>query len=99
MEEMDFKNACIGFDWKRIPYYDREYLKTMYWNTVTSRNVIEDGKFTNISFKEMYDKPRTFVFVQGHDKKRKYLRKDINSDYVSSHLLNSKKYFLCWRYS
>lgn len=98
MEELDFKNSCIGFDWKYIPYYDREYLKTLYWDTTMSRNIIKEGEYTGISFKRMYPNASNFVVVRGHHAKRKYLQRNRLSDYVSSHLLNGRKYFLCWRY-
>ena len=96
---INYEKACIGFDWTRIPWFNREYLKKLYFDTRLARNCIKNGEFTNRPFSKIYPNAFEFKFITGKENLDKYYRDSQSSTkHTESHLLNVKTYYIAWNY-
>ena len=91
-----FKDVEITFDFKTLPQYDQEYLRTMSYEVATNRSV----RHTGWSFEETYSDAGNFTLFNNIDSLREYMSEFAGQyEYVGSHLLHGKKYFIAWTFS
>ena len=96
---INYEKACIGFNWNRIPWYNREYLKKLYFDTRLARNYIKDGTFTNKPFTKLYPAANEFRFITEKDNLDAYHDYyEADTDHTESHLLDGKTYYIAWNY-
>ena len=57
MKDFKFKFVDLTFNFKDLPKYDQEYLRTMVFETIGERSVKNTGK----PFTEMYPNPNNFT--------------------------------------
>ena len=91
-----FKDVDVTFEFKKLPKYDQEYLKTMAYETVQTNSVKNSGK----SFKEWYPGAKNFTMFNDKSTMYNYMA-EFSGQYANtaSHLLNGTKYFFAWTYS
>lgn len=91
---MDFlSKLCVGFDWKRVPNHDKEYLYDMY-RTIKFNHKCPK---TNEIMDNIYPNRGNFKLFLHQEKMERYIDSSPNRNEVySSHLLNGRKYHLVW---
>jgi hypothetical protein len=91
-----FKDVEIAFNFKELPQYDQEYLRTMSYETAMNKSV----KNTGWGFHEVYSEPDNFTMFDDLDALQSYMDEFVHDyDYVASHLLHGKKYYFAWTFS
>jgi hypothetical protein len=90
-----FKDIDLTFGFHKLPYYDKEYLKTMVVETINDRSV----KCTGIPFNKYYTHPENYALFNNKQKMINWMS-DFYSEYANtaSHLLHGKKYYFAWTY-
>ena len=96
MKDFKFKFVDLTFDFKGLPKYDQEYLRTMVFEKIGEKSVNSSGK----SFTEMYPNANNFTLFNNESTMINYML-EFSGDYASiaSHLLHGKKYWFAWSYS
>ena len=56
-KEFKFKDVELAINFKKLPMYDQEYIRTMFYETALDRSV----KFTGIGFSEFYPGAANFT--------------------------------------
>ena len=88
-----------GFDWRKIPWYDKEYLSAMVNDTINAMSYKDTGK----SFDQTYPDANDFALFNNQDARDDYENEFYHADHIASHLLNphkkGRKYWLVWSYS
>jgi hypothetical protein len=96
MENFKFKDVEMTFDFRKLPHYDQEYLRTMAFETVNDRSV----KHSGIIFPDYYPYANNFTMFTSEAELLNYM-----ADFAghiaktASHLLHGKKYWMAWTYS
>ena len=94
-KEFKFKDVELAINFKKLPMYDQEYIRTMFYETALDRSV----KFTGISFSEFYPGASNFTVFDSEQAMHNAMSEYANPyKYTASHRLNGKKYFLAWTY-
>ena len=91
-----FKDVELTFDMRKLPAYDQEYLRTMFYETVMDRSVQNTG----IPFDTYYEHAKNFTMFTS--KRAMYEAMDEFIDpyaYTASHLLNGRKYWMAWTFN
>jgi len=96
MKDFKFKVVDLTFDFKKLPSYDQEYLRTMVFETIGQRSVKSSGK----TFVDMYSNASNFTLFSDEGSMWNYMA-EFNGEYATSasHLLHGKKYWFAWTYS
>mgnify|MGYP003136374800 CR=1 FL=1 len=96
MKDFKFKFVDLTFEFKKLPKYDQEYLRTMVFETIGQKSVNSSGK----SFPEMYPNANNFTLFNNESTMLNYMA-EFTGDYANtaSHLLHGKKYWFAWSYS
>jgi len=96
MKDFKFKLVDLTFDFKQLPKYDQEYLRTLVFETIGQRSVKNTGK----SFIETYPNANNFTLFKDERMMLNYML-EFTGDYAqtASHLLHGKKYWFAWTYS
>ena len=96
MKDFKFKFVDLTFDFKGLPKYDQEYLRTMVFETIGQKSVKSSGK----SFPEMYPNANNFTLFDDDSMMLNYMS-EFSGEYdtIASHLLHGKKYWFAWSYS
>ena len=96
MKDFKFKFVDLTFDFKGLPKYDQEYLRTMVFEKIGEKSVKSSGK----PFAEMYPNANNFTLFNNESTMLNYML-EFSGDYASiaSHLLHGKKYWFAWSYS
>ena len=96
MENFKFKDVEMTFDFRKLPHYDQEYLRTMAFETVNDRSVNHSG----ITFADYYPYADNFTMFTSESELLNYMS-DFSGEIAktASHLLHGKKYWLAWTYS
>ena len=90
-----FKDIDLTFNFHRIPFYDRDYLKTMVIETVNDRSV----KFSGVPFNKYYQQPENYALFNNKQKMQNWMSAYyLESGFTASHLLDGKKYYFAWTY-
>ncbi len=93
--QFKFKDVRLMIDFKKIPMYDQEYIRTMCYNTALDRSV----KSTGINFSEYYPGAANFTVFDSENILHNAMSEYVNPyKYTVSHLLHGKKYYLAWTY-
>ena len=91
-----FKDVELTIDFNRLPMYDQEYIRTMFYNTVLDRSV----KYTGIGFSEYFPGATNFKVFSSEKSLHNTMSEYANPyKYTASHLLHGNKYFLAWTYN
>jgi hypothetical protein len=91
-----FKDVEITFNFRELPHYDQEYLRTMAYETAMNKSV----KHTGWGFDKMYSDADNFTMFDNINALDEYMSEFVHEyDYVASHLLHGKKYYFAWTYS
>lgn len=91
-----FKDVEITFNFKALPSYDQEYLRTMSYETAMNKSV----KHTGYGFNEMYSNADNFTLFNDLNALHSYMDEFVHDyDFVASHLLHGKKYYFAWTFS
>ena len=95
MKDFKFKFVDLTFDFKELPKYDQEYLRTMFYETVLDRSVKHSGR----NFNEYFPNAGTFALFNDERSMKRYMG-EFSYPYANtaSHLLQGKKYYLAWTY-
>ena len=96
MKDFKFKFVDLTFDFKELPKYDQEYLRTMVFEKIGEKSVNSSGK----SFTEMYPNANNFTLFNNESTMLNYML-EFAGEYANtaSHLLHGKKYWFAWSYS
>ena len=96
MKDFKFKLVDLTFDYKSLPKYDQEYLRTMVFEHIGQKSIKSSGK----SFSEMYKNANNFTLFSDHGMMINYMA-EFSGKYESlaSHLLHGKKYWFAWTYN
>ena len=96
MKDFKFKFVDLTFDFKGLPKYDQEYLRTMVFETIGQKSVKSSGR----SFNEMYPNANNFTLFNNESVMLNYMT-EFSGEYANtaSHLLHGKKYWFAWSYS
>ena len=90
-----FKDIDLTFDFHQLPYYDKEYLKTMVIETINNRSV----KFAGVPFNKYYVKAENFALFNNEPRMLEWMSSFYAEyDNTASHLLEGKKYYFAWTY-
>ena len=90
-----FKDVDLIFDFRKVPSYDQEYLRTMFYETVLERSVKHSGR----NFSEYFPNASTFALFDDKRSMKRYMSEvSYPSANTASHRLNGKKYYLAWTY-
>ncbi len=88
-----------GFDWKKVPWHDKEYLAAMVNDTVNAMSFKDTGK----SFDQTYPSASDFALFNDIQARDDYENEFYNAANIGSHLLNphkrGRKYWLVWSYT
>ena len=96
MKDFKFKLVDLTFDMKKLNSYDQEYLRTMVFETIGERSVMQSGK----SFTGMYPNAKNFTLFDDEHTMLNYMSNySGNMANTASHLLNGHKYYFAWTYS
>jgi hypothetical protein len=91
-----FKDVEIAFNFRELPQYDQEYLRTLSYETAMNKSVNNTGW----GFDETYEDAGNFTMFNDLDALHEYMSEFVHEyTYVGSHLLHGKKYFFAWTYS
>ena len=95
MKDFKFKFVDLTFNFKELPKYDQEYLRTMVFETINQKSVKSSGK----TFREMYPNPNNFTLFNDEATMLNYML-EFSGEYenIASHLLHGKKYWFAWTY-
>jgi len=96
MKDFKFKFVDLTFDFKKLPKYDQEYLRTLVFETIGQRSVKNSGR----SFNETFPNANNFTLFSDETMMLNYML-EFTGDYAqtASHLLHGKKYWFAWTYS
>ena len=96
MKDFKFKLVDLTFDFKQLPKYDQEYLRTLVFETIGQRSVKNSGR----PFKQFYKHAKNFTLFNDESMMLNYMA-EFSGEYANtaSHLLNGKKYWFAWTYS
>ena len=96
IKDFKFKLVDLTFDFKSLPKYDQEYLRTMVFETIGQRSVKSSGK----SFREKYPNANNFTLFNSESLMLNYMT-EFSGDYdsIASHLLHGKKYWFAWTFA
>ena len=93
MKDFKFKFVDLTFEFKKLPKYDQEYLRTMVFETIGQKSVNSSGK----SFPEMYPNANNFTLFNNESVMINYMSEFMDKySCITSHLLNGKKYWFAW---
>ena len=87
------KSNCVGFDWEKTPWYDREYLRGEFKRILTSRNFEGTGK-SLFDIAEVVD----YGIVRASQLGSYINTSEYDVAHYGTHLLQGKKYYLCIKY-
>jgi hypothetical protein len=94
-KEFKFKDVELAINFKKLPMYDQEYVRTMFYETVLDRSV----KHTGIGFDEFYPEASNFTVFDNEIDMINTMSEFANPfKYTVSHLLHGKKYYLAWTF-
>ena len=95
----DLEKIVKGFDWKRVSWYDKEYLAAMVNDTITAMSYKDQG----ISFEKMYPDAGDFALFNDEKARDRYKAEFYHTSHMASHLLNKhpkgRKYWFVWSYT
>lgn len=96
MKDFKFKFVDLTFDFKELPKYDQEYLRTLVFETIGQRSVKNSGK----PFVDVYPNASNFTLFSDESMMLNYMS-EFSGDYsnTASHLLHGKKYWFAWTYT
>ena len=96
MKDFKFKFVDLTFDFKELPKYDQEYLRTLVFETIGQRSVKNSGK----PFADVYPNAGNFTLFSDESMMLNYMS-EFSGDYsnTASHLLHGKKYWFAWTYT
>tara|TARA_R100001377_G_C3186931_1_gene108950 strand:- start:1173 stop:1466 length:294 start_codon:yes stop_codon:yes gene_type:complete len=96
MRDFKFKLVDLAFDMKKLPSVDKEYLRTMVFETIGQKSVKNSG----LSFRSKYPDADNFTLFDDKFVMLNYMT-EFNGKYAStaSHLLEGKKFWFAWTYS
>jgi len=96
MQEFRFKDVEITFNFKKLPIYDQDYLRTMTYETTKDRSV----KHSGIGFFNYYTNVDNFTLFNNETTMLNYMSEFVNEySYITSHLLEGKKYWFAWTHN
>ena len=97
--KQDLEKIVKGFDWKKVPWYDKEYLAAMVNDTINAMSYKDKG----IPFDRLYPEANDFALFNDEGAKNRYEAEFYHADHIASHLLNShkkgRKYWFVWSYT
>ena len=95
----DLEKIVKGFDWKRVSWFDKEYLAAMVNETITSMSY----KASGLPFDKKYPDAGDFAIFNDEKARDRYKAEFYNSAHMGSHLLSNhpkgRKYWFVWSYS
>ena len=92
---MKDKKVDWTFNLKKLPKYDQEYLRLMIQEILENKSFKNSGK----SFLKYYPNANNFTMFNNKNTMQTYMNDfSVPYAYTSSHLLDSKKYWLAWTY-
>lgn len=90
-----FRDVDMTFNFKKLPSYDQEYLRTMVFEQVNSRSVKASGE----PFNDYYPNAGNFALFSSKGHMSAYMSEFFGfSAHTASHLLHGKKYYFAWMY-
>lgn len=90
-----FKDVEFAFELRKLAFCDQDYLKAMLYETISDRSYKQSGK----SFQTLYPEAGNFTIFNNHHTMLNYMAEYSGDyDYLGSHLLHGRKYFLAWTY-
>ena len=96
MQEFRFKDVELTFNFKKLPNYDQDYLRTMTYETVKERSVNYSGQ----SFVKYYPNSNNFTLFNEYSSMLNYMAEFAQEySYTTSHLLHGKKYYFAWTHN
>jgi len=95
-KEFKFKDVELAVNFKKLPMYDQEYIRTMFYETVLDRSF----RHTGIGFSEYFPEATNFTVFSSEESMHNTMSEYANPyRYTASHLLHGKKYFLAWTFN
>ena len=96
MQEFRFKDVELTFNFRKLPPYDQEYLRSMTYELMKERSI----KHSGLNFGQYYPNANNFTLF----KDEKTMINDMAeymSEYSSksSHILDGKKYHFAWTHN
>ena len=96
MTEFRFKDVELTFNFRKLPLYDQDYLRSMTYETTKERSVNHSG----LGFNRFYPNSDNFTLFKNKETMLNYMSEFIGDySYTASHLLHGKKYWFAWTYS
>jgi hypothetical protein len=96
MQEFRFKDVELTFNFRKLPSYDQDYLKSMTYEIIKERSV----KASGLEFNLYYPDSNNFTLFNNESVMLNYMSEFVNEySYVSSHLLHGKKYWFAWTHN
>ena len=96
MQEFKFRDVDLTFNFKKLPIYDQDYLRTMTYETIKERSVNHSGH----NFKQYYPNADNFTLFKDESTMLNYMSEFVGDySYKSSHLLHGKKYWFAWSHN
>ena len=95
MKDKNTKKIDWTFDFKKIPKHDREYLRSMAYETIENKSYKNSGK----PFAKYYPNADNFTLFSDESTMEVYMNEfAVPYAYTMSHLLDGKKYYFAWTY-
>ena len=96
MTEFRFRDVELTFNFKKLPIYDQDYLRSMIFEKIKERSV----KHSGIEFSKYYPQADNFTLFNNESVMINYMS-EFSTEYsnLSSHLLNGKKYWFAWTHN
>ena len=96
MTEFRFRDVELTFNFRKLPIYDQDYLRSMVYEKIQDRSINHSG----LGFHEYYPNASNFTLFKEESIMLNYMSEFIGEySYMTSHLLHGKKYYFAWTHN
>ena len=93
MQEFRFKDVELTFNFRKLPSYDQDYLRSMVYDLIQSKSINSSGK----GFHDYYPYTNNLTLFNNESVMINYMSEFMDKySCITSHLLNGKKYWFAW---
>tara|TARA_R100001591_G_scaffold66428_1_gene75748 strand:+ start:259 stop:558 length:300 start_codon:yes stop_codon:yes gene_type:complete len=93
MQEFRFKDVELTFNFRKLPSYDQDYLRSMIYDLLQSKSIKSSGK----GFYNYYPYANNFTLFNNESVMINYMSEFMDKySCIASHLLDGKKYWFAW---
>jgi hypothetical protein len=93
IKDFKFRDVELTFNFRKLPNYDQEYLRSMIYDMINNRSVNSSG----LGFHNYYPNANNFTLFNNESVMINYMSEFMDKySCITSHLLNGKKYWFAW---